>query len=206
MFAVQCNNVVKVIDTTKNTYSCPRGCGPLKYGRDLNFLKKINRCNKCKGIMLTEDEVKKWETGRMGPTKNKNNNLLGLLKSGSNGTLDCPKCSRKMKEITLKYKKTRVMSRNEDMVMDPGKHVLEFTPIIGELIRMVQTTVDLAGDLSQGKIDKSVTIDGCEACFTLWLDKGEIFQVMKNDLKVDSSGVKHSSEVAVANKKKNKKL
>ena len=74
------------------------------------------------------------------------------------------------------------MSRQEDVMKDPGKHVIEFIPLIGNLVRMVQTTVDLAGDLTQGKLEKSVTIDGCDACLIFWLDQGEIIQITGNDL------------------------
>ena len=41
--------MVKVIDTTENQYTCPRGCGPLKYGRGLEVPGKVTHCKKCKG-------------------------------------------------------------------------------------------------------------------------------------------------------------
>ena len=176
--------MARVIQTGKDEYNCPKKCGPLKYGRSLHILQKTTHCKKCKGIMLTENDVKEWERKGMGPRGNKlrKNNLFELLKSGTNGTLDCPKCSRRMKEIHLRYKKTRLMSRQEDVMKDPGKHVIEFIPLIGNLVRMVQTTVDLAGDLTQGKLEKSVIIDGCDACLIFWLDQGEIIQITGNDL------------------------
>ena len=44
-------------------------------------------------------------------------------------------------------------------------------PIIGEIFRAVFLTVDLAGDLKHGKLDKSVTIDACPSCFIFCFDK-----------------------------------
>ena len=178
--------MVRVVQTGKDEYNCPKKCGPLKYGRSFHIFKKTTHCKKCNGMMLTDNDVKEWEKNSAGLRQNKlrKNNLFELLKSGINGTLDCPKCSKRMKEIHLKYKKTRIMSRQEDVMKDPGKYVIEFIPFIGNLIRMVQATVDLAGDLTQSKLEKSVTIDGCDACLTFWLDQGEIIQITGNDLTI----------------------
>ena len=53
--------MVKVIDTTENQYTCPRGCGPLKYGRGLEVPGKVTHCKECKGVFLTKEEIRKWE-------------------------------------------------------------------------------------------------------------------------------------------------
>jgi Zn-finger nucleic acid-binding protein len=184
MFPDISTSMVRVIETGKEECRCPRECGPLKYGRSLLVMQKTTHCKKCKGIMLTKDEVKKWEGKRTGPRENKmrKNNLFELLKSGTTGPLDCPKCSRKMKEIHLRYMKTRVMSRQEEFAKDPAQMGVQMIPIIGGLIQFAQMTGDLAGDLTQGKFEKSVTIDGCDACFIFWLDQGEIMQIIGNDL------------------------
>ncbi|MFL2941685.1 MAG: hypothetical protein ACJZ2N_02665, partial [Candidatus Poseidoniales archaeon] len=170
--------MVKVVDTMKKTYSCPRGCGPLKHGRSMDFISKTTHCKKCKGIMLTKDEIKKWENKRAGAlinlNKMKQNNLFALLNSGTTGTLDCPKCHTKMKEIHLGYKKSRMMSRHEEIAKDPkritGEMVLEFLPIFGALIQFGRFISEVGADAKKGKLKKTVTIDGCSSCFTFWFD------------------------------------
>ena len=96
------------------------------------------------------------------------NNLLELLNSGTTGTLDCPKCHIKMKEIHLGYKKSRMMSRHEEIMKDPkkitGEMVLEFLPIIGALIKFGRFISEVGGDATKGKLKKTVTIDGCSSC------------------------------------------
>ena len=93
--------MVRVVQTGKDEYNCPKKCGPLKYGRSLHILQKTTHCKKCKGVMLTENDVKEWERKSVGPRKNrlKKNNLFELLKSGTSGTLDCPKCSKKIQNV-----------------------------------------------------------------------------------------------------------
>lgn len=190
---MHCNSMVTIISAENESYCCPRSCGPLKYGRSLLVMQKTTHCKKCKGIMLTEDEVKKWEGKRTGLKKNKmgKNNLFELLKSGTTGPLDCPKCSRKMKEIHLRYMKTRFVSRQEEFAKNPAQMGVQMIPLIGGLIQFAQMTGDLAGDLTQGKFEKSVTIDGCDACFIFWLDQGEIVQIMGNDVtpKIESKEI-----------------
>ena len=52
--------MVRVVQTGKDEYNCPKKCGPLKYGRSLHILQKTTHCKKCKGVMLTENDVKEW--------------------------------------------------------------------------------------------------------------------------------------------------
>ena len=57
--------MVKVIKTgevpiePEKEYQCPRGCGKLRYGRSFQYLKKENQCKKCKGLMLSLNEIQK---------------------------------------------------------------------------------------------------------------------------------------------------
>ena len=183
-------------ETTEPKYPCPRGCGPLKYGRSIDIISKTTHCKKCKGIMLTKDEIKKWENKRAGAliniNKMKQNNLFALLNSGTTGTLDCPKCHTKMKEIHLGYKKSRMMSRHEEIAKDPkkitGEMVLEFLPIIGALIQFGRFISEVGGDAAKGKLKKQVTIDGCSSCFTFWFDRGEIIQITGNNVTLEYKG------------------
>lgn len=188
--------MVKVVDTMKKTYPCPRGCGPLKHGRSMDIISKTTHCKKCKGIMLTKDEIKKWENKRAGAliniNKMKQNNLFALLNSGTTGTLDCPKCHTKMKEIHLGYKKSRMMSRHEELAKDPkkitGEIALEFLPIFGALIQFGRFISEVGGDAAKGKLKKQVTIDGCSSCFTFWFDRGEIIQITGNNVTLEYKG------------------
>ena len=181
-------------ETTEPKYPCPRGCGPLKYGRSIDIISKTTHCKKCKGVMLTKDEIKKWENKRAGAliNKMKQNNLFALLNSGTTGTLDCPKCHIKMKEIHLGYKKSRMMSRHEEVMKDPkkitGEMVLEFLPIIGALIQFGRFISEVGGDAAKGKLKKQVTIDGCSSCFTFWFDRGEIIQITGNNVTLEYKG------------------
>ncbi len=39
---------------------CPRGCGNLRYGRSIHNIDR-GKCKKCKGIMITLDELQTLE-------------------------------------------------------------------------------------------------------------------------------------------------
>ena len=143
-----------------------------------------------------KDEIKKWENKRAGAliniNKMKQNNLFALLNSGTTGTLDCPKCHTKMKEIHLGYKKSRTMSRHEEVAKDPKKEVgeigLEILPVIGALIHFGRFIAEARADAKKGKLKKTVTIDGCSSCFTFWFDRGEILQIIGNDVTLEYNG------------------
>ena len=84
-----------------------------------------------------------------GINKLRNNDLFNLLNSGSYGELPCPLCSNKMKELHLSYKKSRTMSRHEEVMKDPkritGEVVLEFLPVIGALIQFGRFITEVGG-------------------------------------------------------------
>ena len=183
--------MVKVIDTTENQYTCPRGCGPLKYGRGLEVPGKVTHCKKCKGVFLTKEEIRKWEK-KWGINKLRSNDLINLLNSGSNGELPCPLCSNKMKELHLSYKRSRVMSRQEEIAKDPKKMneegALVQVPVIGAIFLIGRMIYDVKEDRAKGKLKKTVTIDGCASCSSLWLDRGEIVQIKWNDVTLEYKG------------------
>ena len=191
MFGVQGYYVVKVIDTTENQYTCPRGCGPLKYGRGLEIPGKITHCKKCKGVLLTKEEIRKWEK-KWGINKLRSNDLINLLNSGSNGELPCPLCLNKMKELHLSYKRSRIMSRQEDAANDPKKARDEAASVdaslFGAIFLIGRMIYDVKEDRAKGKLKKTVTIDGCTSCSSLWLDRGEIFQITGNDVTLEYKG------------------
>ena len=97
-----------------------------------------------------------------------------------------------MKEIHLGYKKSRMMSRHEEIAKDPkkitGEMVLEFLPIIGALIQFGRFISEVGADAKKGKLKKTVTIDGCSSCFTFWFDRGEIIQITGNNVTLEYKG------------------
>ena len=173
---------------------CPRGCGNLRYGRTLQG--KTNNCKNCKGIMLTLDEIQTMEKGGIKRFNKMRRNKLGeLLSSATQGNLNCPKCSKKMNEIHLDYKRGRHMAKQEEATW---KSVT--SPNLGNLVSaipiiwVIEPILDLASDLKHGKLDKSVAIDACPSCFIFWFDKTELMRVTANDVTVK----KENSSVKVA--------
>jgi len=175
--------VIKFEEEPLEGLTCPRGCGKLRYGRSMQYVQKTNNCKKCNGIAVTLDELKNWEKVGIKLRKNK---LREALNAGEPSSLDCPKCRKKMLEIELFYKRGRFMSRMEEDSKKPLSKqpftIVGGIPIIGEIFRAVFLTVDLAGDLTHGKLDKSVTIDACPSCLTFWFDQSELNVVSSNDL------------------------
>ena len=175
--------VIKFEEEPLEGLTCPRGCGKLRYGRSMQYVKKTNNCKKCNGIAVTLDELKNWEKVGIKLRKNK---LREALNTGEPSSLDCPKCRKKMLEIELFYKRGRFMSRMEEDSKKPLSKqpftIVGGIPIIGEIFRAVFLTVDLAGDLKHGKLDKSVTIDACSSCLIFWFDRAELNVVSSNDL------------------------
>ena len=107
------------------------------------------------------------------------------MKAGKLGSLGCPKCRKKKVEIELFYKRGRFLSRIEEDNKKSLKEQLSpvrAIPIIGEFITAVMFTSDLVQDLKHGKLDKTVTIDGCSTCLIFWFDKAELSVVLSNDL------------------------
>ncbi len=178
--------VVKFEEEPLEGLSCPRGCGKLRYGRSMQSARKTNNCKKCSGIVLSLDELRTWEKkGIKRFNKLRKNKLRETLDAGKTGSLDCPKCRKKMLEIALFYKRGRYMSRMEEDSKKPLKEqfsLVQGIPIIGDLFGAVILTADLAGDLKHGKLDKSVTIDACPSCLIFWFDKSELAVVSLNDL------------------------
>ena len=178
--------VIKFEEEPLEGLTCPRGCGKLRYGRSINYARKTNNCKKCSGIVLSLDELRTLEKKRITRfNKLRKNKLRETLDAGKLGSLDCPKCRKKMLEIELFYKRGRFMSRMEEMNKNPLKSpgfLAQGIPIIGDFIGAVTLTVDLAGDLKHGKLDKSITIDACPSCLIFWFDKSELIVVSSNDL------------------------
>ena len=177
--------VTKIEDSPLQNLKCPRGCGDLQYGRSITTgWSKSNNCKICGGLMLDLDDLKNWEKKGIN-NKIRKNKLSETLKAGKLGPLGCPKCRKKMVEIELFYKRGRFLSRIEEDNKKSLKEQLSpvrAIPIIGEFITAVMFTSDLVQDLKHGKLDKTVTIDGCSTCLIFWFDKAELSVVLSNDL------------------------
>ena len=161
---------------------CPRGCGNLRYGRSIHNIDrgKTNNCKKCKGIMLTLDELQTLENrGLSAFDKLRKNKLRETVNTGKVGSLDCPKCRKIMIEIELFYKKGRYMAK--DWEATKLVNFIRSLPIIW----VIEPILDLASDLIHGKLKKSVTIDACHYCFIFWFDKTELSKVMRNDVTIE---------------------
>ncbi len=192
--------VTRVGEESTLELHCPRGCGKLRYGRSIHYRGKTNNCKKCKGIMLTLDELQTFENrGMKRFNKLRKNKLRETLNTGKAGSLDCPKCRKIMVEIELFYKRGRYMAKQEEAtwksVTSPTLgNLVSGIPIIGSIFTAVVVTTDLAADLKHGKLDKSVTIDACPSCFIFWFDKTELGLISMNDVTVK----KEKSSVKVA--------
>ena len=179
---------------------CPRGCGKLRYGRSIHYRGKTNNCKKCKGVMLTLDEIQTFENkGLKSFNKLRKNKLGEKINSGKIGSLDCPKCRKIMFELELFYKKGRYIAKQDEAtlksVTTPNLgNLVSGIPIIGGFFTEVVVTADLAADFKYGKLDKSVTIDACPSCFIFWFDKKELGLISMNDVTVK----KENSSVKVA--------
>ena len=172
-------NVTKVGEDPPLELHCPRGCGKLRYGRSAHYIDrgKTNNCKQCKGVMLTLDELQIFENrGIKRFNKLRKNKLRETLNTGKVGSLDCPKCKKIMVEIELFYKKGRYMAKQEEAT-NLGNFIRGL-PIIW----VIEPIIDLASDLKDGKLNKSVTIDACHSCFIFWFDKTELSKVMANDV------------------------
>ena len=82
------------------------------------------------------------------------------------------------------------MSRLEDGAKNPkkiaGEIAIDWIPVIGALFQFTRFIGEVGGDLTKGKLEKSVTIDGCASCFIFWFDRGEIVQIMGNNVTTKS--------------------
>ena len=90
------------------------------------------------------------------------------------------------------YKNPLEIAKNPKKVT--GEIALEILPIIGALIHFGRFIAEARADAKKGKLKKTVTIDGCSSCFTFWFDRGEILQIIGNDVTLEYKG----AEVKIA--------
>ena len=157
---------------------CPRGCK-----EPLEYFEGIHCCNECDGVKFSVEKLAEGTEGMLekinGTEFEVKDIISGLIRKSKETKLTCPFCNSKMNEIELKYDPNHVDSfqaitggalRN----LGGGDH-----PIFLFLAAMLLTVeaMNLTGHLAKKaaaavktKTIKTVTIDGCAKCESMWFD------------------------------------
>ena len=174
----------------KDIYPCPR-CLDVNLSKKFALRKKLRHwsCKKCKGIMLSVDDINKLPF--IGSRIIKKHNIEKFLGSGDIGTLRCASCSSKMNEIHLVCKKH---DKHTSPIVNAGKLLAGGAAFIGitsvVMLLIILTEGGIGGGpslISKKGLEKSaektrlkkseveiVTIDGCTTCKSFWFDEGEL--------------------------------
>ena len=171
-------------------YPCPR-CSGVNLTKKFELRKKLRHwsCKKCKGIMLSVDDINKLPF--IGSRIIKKHNIEKFLGSGDIGTLRCASCSSKMNEIHIVCKKH---DKHTSPIVNAGKLLAGGAAFIGitsvVMLLIILTEGGIGGGpslISKKGLEKSaektrlkkseveiVTIDGCTTCKSFWFDEGEL--------------------------------
>ena len=171
-------------------YPCPR-CSGVNLTKKFALRKKLRHwsCKKCKGIMLSVDDINKLPF--IGSRIIKKHNIEKFLGSGDIGTLRCASCSSKMNEIHIVCKKH---DKHTSPIVNAGKLLAGGAAFIGitsvVMLLIILTEGGIGGGpslISKKGLEKSaektrlkkseveiVTIDGCTTCKSFWFDEGEL--------------------------------
>ena len=171
-------------------YPCPR-CSGVNLTKKFALRKKLRHwsCKKCKGIMLSVDDINKLPF--IGSRIIKKHNIEKFLGSGDIGTLRCASCSSKMNEIHIVCKKH---DKHTSQIVNAGKLIAGGAAFIGitsvVMLLIILTEGGIGGGpslISKKGLEKSaektrlkkseveiVTIDGCTTCKSFWFDEGEL--------------------------------
>ena len=179
-------------------YPCPR-CSGVNLTKKFALRKKLRHwsCKKCRGIMLSVDDINKLPF--IGSRIIKKHNIEKFLGSGDIGTLRCASCSSKMNEIHIVCKKH---DKHTSPIVNAGKLIaggaafIGITSVVMLLIILTEGVIGggpsaaLAGRpsaKSKKRLEKAaektrlkkseveiVTIDGCTTCKSFWFDEGEL--------------------------------
>ena len=174
----------------KDIYPCPR-CLDVNLSKKFALRKKLRHwsCKKCKGIMLSVDDINKLPF--IGSRIIKKHNIEKFLGSGDIGTLRCASCSSKMNEIHIVCKKH---DKHTSPIVNAGKLLAGGAAFIGitsvVMLLIILTEGGIGGGpslISKKGLEKSaektrlkkseveiVTIDGCTSCKSFWFDEGEL--------------------------------
>ena len=179
-------------------YPCPR-CSGVNLTKKFALRKKLRHwsCKKCRGIMLSVDDINKLPF--IGSRIIKKHNIEKFLGSGDIGTLRCASCSSKMNEIHIVCKKH---DKHTSPIVNAGKLIAGGAAVIGitsvAMLLFILTEGVIGGGPSAAiggrpsaiskkrqekaaektRLKKSeveiVTIDGCTTCKSFWFDEGEL--------------------------------
>ena len=179
-------------------YPCPR-CSGVNLTKKFALRKKLRHwsCKKCKGIMLSVDDINKLPF--IGSRIIKKHNIEKFLGSGDIGTLRCASCSSKMNEIHIVCKKH---DKHTSPIVNAGKLIAGGAAFIGitsvAMLLIILTEGVVGGGpsaaiggrpfaKSKKRLEKAaektrlkkseveiVTIDGCTTCKSFWFDEGEL--------------------------------
>ncbi len=171
-------------------YPCPR-CSGVNLTKKFALRKKLRHwsCKKCKGIMLSVDDINKLPF--IGSRIIKKHNIEKFLGSGDIGTLSCASCSTKMNEIHIVCKKH---DKHTSPIVNAGKLLAGGAAFIGigsvVILLIILTEGAIGGGpspISKKGLEKAaektrlkkseveiVTIDGCTTCKSFWFDEGEL--------------------------------
>ena len=157
---------------------CPRGCK-----EPLEYVEGIHCCNECDGVKASVEKLAEGTEGMLEKINGKEfevkDIISGLIRKSKQAKLTCPFCNDKMNEIEVKY--------------DPN-YVGSFQPITGGAINVATgvdhpifllfgviilsvEAVNVTGHLAKKtvaavktKTIKTMTIDGCIKCESMWFD------------------------------------
>ena len=179
-------------------YPCPR-CSGVNLTKKFALRKKLRHwsCKKCRGIMLSVDDINKLPF--IGSRIIKKHNIEKFLGSGDIGTLRCASCSSKMNEIHIVCKKH---DKHTSPIVNAGKLIAGGAAFIGItsvamlLIILTEGAIGCGPSaaigcrpsaISKKRLEKAaektrlkkseveiVTIDGCTTCKSFWFDEGEL--------------------------------
>ncbi|MEC7416398.1 MAG: zf-TFIIB domain-containing protein [Candidatus Thermoplasmatota archaeon] len=179
-------------------YPCPR-CSGVNLTKKFALRKKLRHwsCKKCRGIMLSVDDINKLPF--IGSRIIKKHNIEKFLGSGDIGTLRCASCSSKMNEIHIVCKKH---DKHTSPIVNAGKLIaggaafIGITSVVMLLIILTEGVIGGGPSAALGgrpsakskkrlekaaektRLKKSeveiVTIDGCTTCKSFWFDEGEL--------------------------------
>ena len=175
----------------KDIYPCPR-CLDVNLSKKFALRKKLRHwsCKKCKGIMLSVDDINKLPF--IGSRIIKKHNIEKFLGSGDIGTLRCASCSSKMNEIHIvckKHDKHTSPIVNAGKLLAGGAAFIGITSVVMLLIILTEGGIGGGGaslipkkglekSAENTRLKKSeveiVTIDGCTTCKSFWFDEGEL--------------------------------
>ena len=184
-------------------YPCPR-CSGVNLTKKFALRKKLRHwsCKKCKGIMLSVDDINKLPF--IGSRIIKKHNIEKFLGTGDIGTLRCGTCSSKMNEIHIVCKKNyKHLHPVEKATAITAGAILG----IGALfISLMFPPAQLAGDMLspvaakrqreknkemklRSKEIEIITIDGCSRCSSFWFDGGELRRLYRAKILKKYSGL-----------------